>query len=182
MKPSLCLAVLFAFTATAWAQEPVRTLSDLPSRVQKGDRIRVKLRDGMVVSGRFDSVAGSSLRLSASRNSLRELSEITVAEVEKKRHDSVWNGAAIGALIGLGVGAAATAATCGTNDTECSTIATLVFLPTFTGGGLAIGALTDHFVYQYDPIYLQSASDRPRLRLSPLVSKNQKGVLVSWSF
>jgi hypothetical protein len=30
-------------------------MSDLPSRVQKGDRIRVKLRDGMVVSGRFRS-------------------------------------------------------------------------------------------------------------------------------
>jgi hypothetical protein len=136
----------------------------------------------MVASGRFDSVSGSSLRLSASGKSLREISEMTVAEVEKKRHDSVWNGGAIGALIGLGVGAAATVATCGTNDTECSTIATIVFLPTFTGGGLAIGALTDHFIYKYDPIYLQSASDRPRFRLSPMVSRNEKGVLVSWSF
>jgi len=62
-----CLVVLVACSAPLWAQTPATSLSDLPARVEKSDRIEVTLRDGSIVKGRFDAVAGSSLRIRSSR-------------------------------------------------------------------------------------------------------------------
>jgi hypothetical protein len=179
----LCLGLFFLLAENMWAQEPVRSLADLPTRVQRGDKVKVRLRDGTTVTGRFDNVSGSSLRLFPSGSAVREISGANVTEIRKQRPDSVWNGVLIGTAIGIGAGIVATSASCGGNDPECSAIASLAFIPTFGGGGAAIGALTDHFIHKYDSIYLgQAALDRARIRVSPLVAQNRRGLSISLSF
>jgi hypothetical protein len=183
MKCAALCSVLFLFMApVASAQEPVRSFADLPSRVQKGEHIKVKLRDGTTIGGRFDGASGSSLRLIPSGNTVREIPGATVTEIRKRRPDSVWNGVLIGAAAGVAAGLIGTAAMC-KNDSECSAIVTLAFVPTFGAGGAGIGALADHLIHKDDPIYLGTAHlDRPRIRVAPLVSHNRKGVLISMSF
>jgi len=177
-----CLAALLLCGSTAWAQEPVRSLSDLPARIQAGERIEVTDREGKVVRGRFESVAASSLRITVARGRTQDIAGTSIKQIGKERPDSDWNGILLGLGAGLGMGALATQSTC-PNDPECAAIAGVIFIPTFAAGGAAIGALIDHSIKKYDPIYLQQAtSDRPRLRLSPLVSKRTKGVLLSLSF
>jgi hypothetical protein len=118
----------------------------------------------------------------SSGKTIREIPGSSVTQITKRREDSVMNGLLIGLAVGAGAGVATTASTC-QNDSECSAIATAVFLPTFAGGGAGIGALLDALTHKHDPIYLQSAaSDRFRLRLSPIASKQTKGIRLSMSF
>jgi hypothetical protein len=177
-----CLTVFLAVVSSAWAQDPLQSLSDLPQRVQKGDRVRVTAKDGTVINGRFDSVSNSSVRLSDSGSALREIPGPTIKEIQRKRPESAWNGV----LIGLGVGAAggvlAASTTCGSSDPECSAIANVAFIPSFAGGGAVIGAIIDRLISKYDPIFVQTVSNPIHLRVAPLVSKHMKGVQVSMSF
>jgi hypothetical protein len=83
--------VLFFLASAAWAQAPVQSFSDVPSKVEKGEGVRVILRDGTMVGGRFDSISGSTVRLSG-----RDIAGSMVKEIQKKRPDSTTNGALIG--------------------------------------------------------------------------------------
>ena len=176
-----CLVCLLSFVTVVWAQQPAQSLSDVAQKVQKGDRVKVTAKDGTVVSGRFDDVSGSSLRISISGKP-QDFPVATIKEISRKRPEPGWNGA----LIGLGVGAAASAVAVSTtcsNDPECNTYAAIAFIPAFVGGGAAVGAIIDSLISKYDPIFVQQASlDRMRLRLSPVVRKDAKGVQVSVSF
>jgi hypothetical protein len=175
------IAVLF-FAANVWAQEPARSLSDLPPRLKKGDDVTVTLRDGKTIYGRYDSVSGSTLRLAESGKRIREVPETTISRIAKPKPDSIKNGLLIGALVGARAGLVATASICG-SDSECSANGGLVLLPIFTGGGIGIGALIDSKMHRQDPLFVQRVStDRPGLKLAPLVSQNKRGVLVSMSF
>jgi hypothetical protein len=178
-----CFAAFLVVVSTAWAQEPLQSLSELPQRVQKGDRVKVTAKDGTVISGRFDSVSNSSVRLNGSGSGLREIPGTTIKEIQRKRPESAWNGVLIGLAAGVAGGVVATNATCGPNDSECSAIAGLAFIPSFAAGGAAVGAIIDRLISKYDPIYVQqAAADRMHLRLSPIVSKHTKGIQVSMSF
>jgi hypothetical protein len=151
--------------------------------VQKGDPVRITAKDGTIISGRFDTVSDSSLRISNSGRTPRDIPADTIAEVSRKRPESAWNGV----LIGLGVGAAgglvATSVAC-PNNSECvEDAARFLLIPLFAGGGAAVGAILDKLQSKYDPVYLQQTSlRRPRLQLTPMVARHVKGVRVSVSF
>jgi hypothetical protein len=175
-------AILLLCAATLRAQEPVKSLPDLSSRVlQKDDRIQVTVRNGSSVKGRFDSVAGSSVRI-RSGGRTQDISSDTITEIKKQRPDSNLNGLLIGLAAGAGAGLVATRISCGSNDPECSTISNLVFVPIFAGGGAGVGALIDQLIHKYDPVYVSQTNGRPRLRLSPLVARDKKGLLLTVSF
>src|SRR5688572_28771655 len=177
-----CGAALLLPVSTAWAQAPTHSLPDLAQRLQKGDRVRVTAKDGTITSGRFDSVSDSSLRLNGSGRTPRDVPADTISQVSKKRPESAWNGVLIGLAVGVGSGLVATSAVCGSNDSECSAIAALAFIPAFSGGGAAIGAIVDRMYSKYDPVYLQQTSlERRRLYVVPVVSKDVKGIQVSLS-
>ena len=178
-----CLAGLFLFVSTAWAQEPTHSLPDLAQRLQKGDPVRVTAKDGTIISGRFDTASDSSLRLNGSGRTPRNIPADMISQVSRKRPESAWNGVLIGAAVGAASGLVAMSASCGSNDSECAAIAGLAFIPTFTGGGAALGAILDKLHSKYDPVYLQQTSlQRPRLRVTPVAAKLVRGVRVSVSF
>jgi len=91
------------------------------------------------------------------------------------------NGLLIGGAIGVAAGFVSATASC-PNDPECAAITTLVFVPIFAGGGLAVGALMDSATHKYDPVYVQSASNPLGLRVSPIVARDRKGVRLAFSF
>lgn len=176
-----CLVVLVACSAPLWAQTPATSLSDLPARVEKSDRIEVTLRDGSIVKGRFDAVAGSSLRIRSSRQ-MQDLSGNSIAGIKRQVTDSKWNGTLIGLAVGVGTAIFATSAVCGSNDPECSAAAAAIFLPTCAGGGAGLGALLDGLTHRYDWVYVSTTAGGPRWHLSPVVSNHKKGVLLTVSF
>jgi hypothetical protein len=61
----------------------------------------------------------------------------------RARHDSVWNGALIGAGLGAAGGYMWAWNLCGPNDPECSTIVTPIGILAGAGIGGAIGAIAD---------------------------------------
>jgi hypothetical protein len=180
LAQSLTIQLLCA--ATLLAQEPVTSLPDLSSRVlQKDDRIHVIVRSGSSVKGRFDSVVGSSVRI-RSGGRTQDISGDSITEIKKQRPDSNLNGLLIGLAAGAGAGLVATSVSCGSNDPECSAIATVVFVPIFAGGGAGVGVLIDQLLHKYDPIYVSQTNGHPRWRLSPLIARDKKGLLLTISF
>src|SRR4030095_8042995 len=104
--------VFLLFGGGVGGQGAVQSLADLPSRVQKGERVKVTLRDGTIVGARFDSVSGSSLRVMSSGKTIREIPGSSVTQITKRREDSVMNGLLIGLAVGAGAGLVATTSTC----------------------------------------------------------------------
>ena len=170
--------VFFFLEFKVWAQLPTPSLEGISSRTAKGDSIEVTLLDGMTIRGRFDSVTSSTLRLTRDRT-VQELPGTTVSLVKKRQADSLWNGL----LIGLGAGIAAHVITCSGDDPErCSGETGLVVL-LFEGSGAGLGALVDHAIQRYDTVYSrQTTENRRNLKLSPLVSKETRGLRLSISF
>lgn len=175
------LAIFLLSGASLWAQQPAASLSDLSSRVQRGDHIEVTVRDGKIIKGRYDVVADSSLRI-LSGGRTQDISGATITTIKKRRPDSNINGLLLGIAAGAGAGLVTAHAACSPNDSECTTITTSIFVPIFAGGGAGVGALIDQLIHKYHPVYVSQTVGRPRLHLSPLVSKDKKGVLVTMSF
>ena len=177
LLPGLTILVL---AETLPAQQPVPSLSALSSQVQKGDHIEVTVSDGSTLKGRYESVADSALRMRLSGRT-QEISGTTITGIKKRRPDSNLNGILIGMAAGFGSALVATSITC-PNDSECAAYAAAVFLPIFSAGGAGVGALLDEMTHKYDPIYTSKTTGWPRLRFSPIVSRDKKGVRLAMSF
>ena len=169
------------FTGTLLAQKPAGSLSDLASRVQKGDQIEVVVGDGSILKGRYKSVTDSALQMRL-KGRTQDISGMTITGIRKRRSDSNLNGALIGLAAGVGAGAIATNVTCGSNDPECAAIAGVIFFPIFAAGGAGVGTLIDQLIYKYDPIYTSQTTGSLHLRMAPLVSRDTKGVRLTMSF
>jgi hypothetical protein len=168
------------FTGKLLAQKPANSLADLPSQVQKGDQIEVAVSDGSIFKGRYESVTDSALQMRLAGKT-QNVSAMTITGIRKRRPDSNLNGALLGLAAGVGAGVLATSIEC-PNDPECSAIAALVFIPIFGAGGAGVGTLIDELTHKYDPIYTSQTTGALRLRLSPLVSRDKKGVRLTMSF
>jgi hypothetical protein len=66
-----------------------------------------------------------------------------------QKHDSLWDGVLIGAVVGTAVGMfVMPPAFCGRNDSECSAIVRVVIGLPSIGVGIGVGALADHLHHQ----------------------------------
>ena len=66
-----------------------------------------------------------------------------------QKHDSVWDGILIGAVVGTAVGMfVMPPAFCGRNDSECAAIVRVAIGLPSIGVGIGIGALADHLHHQ----------------------------------
>jgi hypothetical protein len=115
------------------------------------------------------------------RGRTQDVSGATITGIRKRRPDSNLNGTLIGLAAGVGAGFVATNITCSPHDSECSAIATVVFVPIFGAGGAGVGALIDQLIHKYDPIYRSQTASGPRLHLAPLVSRDMKGARLTMS-
>ena len=161
----------------ALAQEPARSLGALQSKIKIGDDLRVIELNGKKTQGRFDGVSGTSLRLVVNGDH-RELPESTLREITMSRPDRVWDGALIGAGIGA-IGGAVIGGTwgdCG-RDAGCKG----QFLAAGTGIGAGTGLLLDYLRRKHQTVFVRLATSAT-LRVSPILSSDRKGAMVSVSF
>jgi len=160
------------------AQE-AHSFEQLEVLVKPGEKIEVLGADGTLSSGKMESLTPTSLRVSIN-GSIRDYAQKDAIEIKKRKGDSLWNGAAIGAASGAGVGILDWVAEGGCDCTAGDVVAIVgVFSAMGAGVGIAIDALITH----RKTIYRSPApTSLSRLALAPLLSSRSKGVTVKFSF
>ena len=166
------LPLLFALTALGpplFAQGQATSFDQLSLLVRPGDKVTVTPTSGPPFSGRIAALSRSGLRLRVGKE-LRDLQELDVATVRHRRPDSLRNGAAWG----LGIGAAAGFATCGT----CHVGPGLMMAGIYGGIGAGIGVGIDALIEGKLVVYQRRDSAR-RITVTPQLAKSHTGARVS---
>jgi len=165
------------------AQEPARSLEELRSRpgAAAGESVQIIDSSGATIKGKIAEITNNSLTLTVDSNS-RVMTESAIKEIRYRPKDSLWNGTLFGILAGAGVGWAMVANTCG-NDTECAFYAGLAFIPVSIGGGAAAGAIIDWRMRRTETIFKNpTVSHTGGLKISPILTKSEKGIRFAFSF
>ena len=173
----MAIALILLNASLALAQDPAQSLSALQSRIKVGDNLRVIDLSGKTTQGRFDGISGTSLRLTVSGN-YREFPETSLAQVRVRRPDSVWNGTIAGAVSGA-IGGAVIGGVfgdCG-KDVNCKA----AIFAAGTGIGAGTGFLCDFLRVKHQTVFVRTVGPTT-LHLSPILSKERKGAMVSMSF
>ena len=172
------LQLLFALTALvpvdSTAQTPVQSFDQLNGVVSPGMSVVVQTADGRRATGKVLSLSGAAIEIDRQlwffRVRTMSIPAGSVRRVEKR--DSTWNGA----LIGVGIGAAATVAECvatRNNPGDWSCLEWALIAP-LAGG--AIGEGIDARIRQ--PLYISG----PRVQLSPVGGRGRIGVVAAVRF
>ena len=181
----LSMFVLLLFGSTAGLAEQASSFEQLQVLVQKGDQVSVTTGDGKVTKGSIEAVSPSSLRLLQNRVPI-EMAQMDVLEIKKK--DPIANGVKMGALVGAGVGGGlgvlGALFSCGDADCAPEAVAAVALSIGFSAGiGAGIGALVDAVSNRNPVVYrAQPRTSTGRIRITPLLSADRKGVRLSLSF
>ena len=176
----LTLAFLVLSSEPAAAQE-ARSFEQLQLLVKPGDRIFVTDSMGNVTEGRIAGLSSSSLRL-MTKSSTQDLSESDVFKIRQWRHDSLKNGALIGAGIGFGLSLAGVIAVCNGWGT-CRGGEAVAAVAYTTGIVAAIGAGIDALIPSKETIYFGGTrTSLSRIKVKPILDHSRKGVAVAFSF
>ena len=181
MKTAIFVTIaVIAAAARVGAQQnpPAATLSD--TGLATGAIVRITDTRGALVQGRLIEVTPASIRVKAGR-SLKEVRAADVLQIERRREDSVLNGALIGLGVGFAAGVTAAYGACSHPDSECEAIANALFIPIGAGAGLATGALLDRSMHSFDTVFRSRTSARSWF-WAPVVSKEQKGLTITVRF
>jgi hypothetical protein len=169
------------------AQESVLSFDELEKEISIGESVRIIDKSGDIIKGRVEDITPESLLLKGRRSSQlnRERLDLPVNSIrviQKERKDPWWNGFIIGGGAGA-VGGLILAKTQCSNDSECSAIARVIFIPAGMAIGMATGALIDRAVTKYDTVFTgNKASTEQRFQISPVISREQKGINISLAF
>jgi hypothetical protein len=171
--------IYFSLGNLAWGQVPARSFDELKKELQVGDSVQVTDDRGELSKGKVVEISSTSLLL---KGRATALSANSILQVQKRRKDPWWNGTLMGGGIGAAGGLLLAGASCH-DDSECSAIAMVAFVPAGAGIGMATGALIDRFVSKYDTVFTRHGlSSQRRLHVSPIISRKQKGLLLSIAF
>ena len=169
---------LFFCSTSLWAQE-ARSFEQLKLLVKPGDRVFVTDSTGREVTGKVEALSSTSLRL-MTKDATRDLTESDVFKMRQWRHDSLKNGAIIGASAGLGLSLIGVAAYCGGNGCGGEAVAAIVL---YTGMGAAIGVGLDALIPAKQIVFIGGTrTSLSRLKVKPILGNSRKGIGVSMSF
>lgn len=161
------------------AQESVLSFDELEKEISIGESVRIIDQGGNIVKGKVEDISPDSLTLKGSKASL---SANSIRVLQKRRKDHWWNGLLIGGGAGALGGLLLSKTQC-SNDSECSAIATAVFVPAGVAIGMATGVLIDRAVTKYDTVFTGNTETRERrFQISPVISREQKGIGLSLAF
>ena len=169
--------VVILATSPTHAQEQGQSLRALHNALRIGDKIRVVDGNRTTVDGRFDGVSGSSLRLIL-KGAVLEFPETQIYQIRKHRQepDGVFIGLGIGALVGLTYVRLSCRGR--SEHGDCLRAGSLVVgVPT-----AAAGALIDLVFKRFDTILERGIPSARRLRISPMLAGEQKGVVTTLVF
>jgi hypothetical protein len=176
---------VFAQSPSGHSSGPASSISELQTKVKRGDTIYVLDTDARESKGTLTEVSESSIRLLV-KGQIREIPAGDVQRVAR-RGDKLWNGALIGAAVG-GILAASS-----TGDPYCAELdrlygnGTCVKTSDGTLGVLAgavvfgaIGAGIDALIPGRTVVY--RATPQRTVRLAPVLSGHQVGARLSLAF
>jgi hypothetical protein len=171
-------AIVFACAAAGCAHaKPVHSWRDVAGQLRPGHPVAIIDTAGTEVRGKVATVGSDSLTLKAD-GTLRHFDATNIRQIARDG-DPLWNGAVIGAAIGVFVA--------GFSDNRCvgdppvcndrQIPARIGFIAIATGAGLAIDAL------HRDRRVIYQSSDRVTIRIVPALSPRGRGasLLVMWS-
>ena len=172
------LCVLFLMPVESPAQQ-VTSFEQLQLLVKSGDQIFVTGTDGKTSKARISHLSNSSLSVIVN-GARRDLQQSDVLEIKQPRPDSVWNGAAIGAVVGVGTGFVHGVLMC---RGDCpGAIAGAILGGIYGGIGIGVGAGIDALIPSKQIIYRNVNSESGKLRFQPILDRSAKGVKVAFSF
>lgn len=176
MKILIVVSMALALHAgQAGAQNPpIDTLAG--TGLAPGAIVRITDSSGALVQGKLIDLTPTTVRVKAGW-SVKELRKSDIREIQKRKEDSVLNGALIGLGVGLAAGAATAYGTCSHPDSECEAIANAVFIPIGAGGGLAAGALIDRSMHKFETVFRSRTSARSWF-VAPVLAKERRGVTI----
>ena len=180
-KIAVVLAVISLLLAVAFAaaQEPVRDFSQLNTRLRPGDTIWVTDAQGREVKGQILSLAPDQLTL---EGGARAFAGPDVKAITVRRHDSLGNGALIGLGIGGGLTAVACLASAEEGDAPWCAAAALVYGGLGAGIGVGIDALMPGKKIIAYRAPGSGGAPHARLSIAPVVTRQSKGLAVSFAF
>ena len=176
----ILVAAALLVPVLAAAQEPVRDFNQLNTRLKPGDTIWVTDGQGREVKGRIESLGPDALTLKGGHG--RTFAAGDVRLVTARRHDSLKNGAIIGAVPGVVMGLAMAGLDEDNNGGDYAIIAVM-----FGGLGAGIGVGFDALIpgeklVTYRAGATPGSSGQARLSIAPVITPRAKGVTVSFSF
>ena len=161
------------------AQEFALSFDELEKEISIGESVRIIDKSGNIIKGKVGDISPDSLTLKGRK---ANLSANSIQVLQKRRKDPWWNGFLIGGGAGALGGLLLSKTQC-RNDSECSSIATAVFVPSGMAIGMVTGALIDHAVTKYDTVFTgNSVSSERRFQISPVISREHKGISLSLAF
>lgn len=180
---AFALLGVVAVTAAARAEaQAAGSFGELQRILNQGDRVTVTDRTGRDLTGRLIDLSPAALALEVEGVRL-DLRDADVALVRQWRRDALRNGA----LIGLAAGAvpaslfAVYAYSYAKNEGRPPPFA-LVAAAASLGAGVAIGMEVDRQVDSQYVIYGQTRRSGRRVTVSPLLSRDSRGVALSLGF
>jgi hypothetical protein len=170
---------LILFTLLIPAAAGAQTPTDWPMHVavlDSGDQIHIDRVAAPRLRGRVVSMDGESITVTRHG---RETRVPAAGVLRIERHDSVWNGGAIGFTAGFATGVLMMS-TCDPGWFCEQTPQAILMCGALTGGfGFGVGVLFDAIVHGDHTIYRRN--DR-RVAVAPLVTRQSKGVTVGLRF
>ncbi len=179
-RTTLVLLAVLAASARADAQtvEPrtAASFERLGLLLAQGERIRVTDGAGRDWQGRLIDLSPStlSLRIAGVRH---DLQEADVAVIRRRQRDGLGNGALVGFLSGAAVAVSLLTAEEGNVNRGAALLATSLFGAAGAGVGVGVDALI-----QRSQVVYRAEGASQRLTISPLLSRDRRGLSLSLAF
>ena len=176
----LFVIALLCLTASAMAQEPVRSFDQLNTRLKPGDTIWITDAQGREVKGKIVDLAPGAVTVKADAS--RTYGPADVNLIHERRPDSLKNGA----LIGLGVGGGLALGLCLAAEPIEGDGACVLAAGIYGGVGAAIGVGIDALIPGKKIVAYRApgpaGAPPARVSFAPVVTPRAKGVAVSFAF
>ena len=170
-------SLLMAVAPRVQAQEVATSFDQLRVLVKPGDTVTVTDTSGRVISGKIAELSSSSIGILVGGNR-SDLVDGDVRTISQRRHGNL----ATGAKWGFGIGAAlGLLGGLGSNCAHCGGLI-LVSSAAIGGIGSCIGVGISASTTHQHVIYAKPGTGSVKLTVSPLVTRNRQGMIVSFGF
>jgi hypothetical protein len=170
----VCVAGLAPPAAAQGSATSETSFRSLAAGVQRGDTLQVIDADGQKTTGRFESISASSIVLLVDGQP-RDIPASTVRRIVRLR-DPLWNGAALGAVMGLVAGAG------GCAKGDCGALATGALFLGAIGAGIDALVGGTRLIYSSAPDAEATVSSHVNLAVSGAITPRRKVIGVALFF
>ena len=173
-------SLLMAVAPRVQAQEVATSFDQLRVLLKRGDTVRVTDTAGREIRGQIAELSSSSIGILVGGNR-SDLVEGDVRTISQQRHGNLSTGAKWGFGIGAAFGLISGLASAGPHCNGCGGFLLLSSaIEGAIGSGIGVGisaSMTNQHV-----IYAKPGTTSVTLTVSPLVTRNRQGMIVSFGF